>query len=205
MAATVNQERVVRTAPVSLLFAASFMLTAGEAAAGRWADGWVQNGRREFRQLPGSETCAPVTVMNAARFQGKNIRRPNRVLRMLDRVGRTSPRGGTTDGGMERQAAALGMRALPLGKNFDRARRLTQRGVPIAAAIDPGRLPNWVQRQHGGPWESIPASHEVLIRKIGPNGGAMVEDPEAGIYWLGRRQLRRAVGRAGDLVGLPLR
>jgi hypothetical protein len=152
----------------------------------------------------GSINCAEVTVMNAGYAQGQRYLYPNRVLRRLNRLGPTTTNG-TSERAMDRDAVALGMRPIPLRHNFERARRLTQRGVPVGMSLNPERLPMWLQLTRGGPFESDPAGHEALIHKIGPFGGALVEDPQIGWYRLGPGQLRRAVGWAGDLTGLSLR
>jgi hypothetical protein len=186
-------------ASISLL-----LLSAVPANAAKWVDRHVRRGPLEYRQLPGSDTCVPVTLMNAAGVHGIRFRYPNRVLQALDRVGPTTSQG-TGRLGLAREAARLGMRAVPLGRNFAAAHGLSRRGIPLAASINPGRLPRGLQLALGGPFQSVPAGHEVLLRRVGPLGGALVEDPEGGVYALGPRQLRRAVGLAGDLTGLPLR
>jgi hypothetical protein len=166
-------------------------------------DRTIRAGQTQYHQHPGSETCVPVTVMNAARMLRGRFTNPNAVLRKLTRIGRTEARSGTNNGGMRRQARAIGLTTVPID-GIARAQALSARGIPIAASINPGFLPRRIQDAHGGPWASDPASHEVLIRKLDPRG-AVIEDPEAGRYRLRVDELRATMGAEGDLHGFVRR
>jgi hypothetical protein len=168
-----------------------------------WVDRHVYQGRNQDWQLRRSETCVPVTVMNAERqARGTLFRDPDAVLQHLNRVGPTT-RFGTSNLGMRRQAAALGMEFVPLGHDLEGARAMQRDGSPIAADINPGQLPARIQYTRGGPFANRPASHEVLIEHIDPAGNANVVDPQLGQYSLRRHELGQAVGPSGSLKALP--
>jgi hypothetical protein len=143
--------------------------------------------------------------MNGKRFlTGREDPTPQRTLHHLERVGPTTNEG-TTDRGLRRQAAALGLRAEWLGNDLFVAHEVTRNGHPIAVAINPGALPMWLQLQQGGPWQDDPGGHEVLFTHVGPRGGALVEDPEGGRYPLTPRQVRDAIaGNGGSMFALGL-
>jgi hypothetical protein len=165
-------------------------------------DRYVVPTRRQFFQGQNSDTCVPTTLMNAAKAYGRVIPRPDATLNRLNRVGPTD-KDGTSESGMAREAHALGLGFRPLGRNVALAHRLNSAGVQVATDINPGRLPQRIQRSRGGPFESEPAGHEVLLRRVGPRGGAWVEDPQLGRYFLGPMELKQAIGQAGRIKALP--